>query len=248
MRIKKSISIFVITILLVFFSSIGTAQFVDYHAYVDPDGNEINIDEMAEDRKELFRQIKEDYDKVKEINPDIVGWIHYPEQTYQPIFYSGDNEKYLRHDMNGNWDKEGELFMSKASEGTFSDMSLIYGHNMGSGAKFGRLKLLRGYENFKKMQEMVIYDGQFFHTYRAFSTFYHIDGTQLFEQKGLTGETRKDYLKDIYKRSRHQLDNIDDVDFEQDVVFLQTCLIAVGLERDVVAAILVDSVSVNEIQ
>jgi len=73
-------------------------------------------------------------------NPDIVGWIAVPYTNIDyPIVQAKDNDYYLRRDLNGESAKPGTIFMDCRCPGDGSGYSIIYGHNMKSGAMFGTL-------------------------------------------------------------------------------------------------------------
>ena len=74
-------------------------------------------------------------------NPDIVGWITVPFTNIDyPIVQAKDNDYYLRRDLNREPAKPGTIFMDCRCAGDGSGYSIIYGHNMKSGAMFGTLK------------------------------------------------------------------------------------------------------------
>lgn len=84
------------------------------------------------------------FDELKAANSDIVGWI-YMTTPYisQPILRSGnDDSYYLSHGANGEYDRNGSLFMEgRYNSADFSDpCTIIYGHRMSDGAMFGNLQ------------------------------------------------------------------------------------------------------------
>ena len=82
-----------------------------------------------------------DFDALKSINPDIVGWI-YSEGTgiNYPIVQAEDNSYYLKHLFDGEINSAGCIFLDCRNSGDFSDLhSVIYGHHMNSGAMFSSL-------------------------------------------------------------------------------------------------------------
>ena len=88
------------------------------------------------------------FDELREENPDIVAWIRSddPENTGidYPVFYSGDNEKYLRRDLYGKSHIAGSIFLEGLNRPDFTDYyTVIYGHNMNDGSMFGGLKKYR---------------------------------------------------------------------------------------------------------
>ena len=84
-----------------------------------------------------------DWDALRAINPDVVGWIYIPDTIVNyPIMYSGDDETYLTRDFYGNeggwWMADyGAVFLSGYNTPDFSDTnSIVYGHNLLNGSMF----------------------------------------------------------------------------------------------------------------
>ena len=80
---------------------------------------------------------------LREVNPDVTGWIRIPETKVDyPILQGEDNDFYLNH----TWEKEpnslGSIFLEHQSSSDMTDYNtIIYGHNMKNGAMFGDLDL-----------------------------------------------------------------------------------------------------------
>ena len=80
---------------------------------------------------------------LREVNPDVTGWIRIPETKVDyPILQGEDNDFYLNH----TWEKEpnslGSIFLEHQSSPDLTDYNtIIYGHNMKNGAMFGDLEL-----------------------------------------------------------------------------------------------------------
>lgn len=81
------------------------------------------------------------FDELLKTNGDVIAWI-YGANTHinYPVVQGSDNDYYLRHLLDGTWNDNGSIFMDYANSAGFSDQnSLIYGHNMKSGAMFSNL-------------------------------------------------------------------------------------------------------------
>ena len=92
-----------------------------------------------------------EYESLIEENPEFVGWISIPDTNIDyPVVQTGDNDKYLDVNFDGAKDSNGSLFVDYRSDILNSTTNtIIYGHNMRSGAMFGGLKyfLDEGYFN-----------------------------------------------------------------------------------------------------
>lgn len=92
----------------------------------DPDPETIDVD---------FGNLCADY-------PDVVGYIYSADtMIQQPIQYGKGNEYYLTHDLKGNTNNNGSIFVEQLNSGSFSDNNtIIYGHNMKTGMMFAGLR------------------------------------------------------------------------------------------------------------
>ena len=80
-----------------------------------------------------------DWEALKDSN--VVAWIKYGDTVDYPVVQGKDNNYYLKHLPNGNYSVGGSLFLNAHNASDFTDPnSIIYGHNMTSGAMFGEFK------------------------------------------------------------------------------------------------------------
>ena len=85
-----------------------------------------------------------DFDALKKLNPDVVGWIYQKDAIINyPIMRGSDNDRYLHADINKKYSVSGSIFMDYRNSADFSDFNtIVYGHHMHDGSMF---KSLRGY-------------------------------------------------------------------------------------------------------
>lgn len=87
-----------------------------------------------------------DLDALREVNPDVIGWIRIPDTRIDyPILQGEDNDYYLHHTWQKKNNLAGSIFMEHQCSGDFTDYNtILYGHNMGNGSMFaGILKYQR---------------------------------------------------------------------------------------------------------
>lgn len=111
---------------------------------VDEEGNTYTIPPTSE---EISQHISEVAEVISEFNEDYVGYLEIPGcNIYEPVVQGDDNDKYLRTNIYGNYNKAGTIFMdyrcSLTNEYTSPNI-VIYGHNQEDGTMFGRLKLYK---------------------------------------------------------------------------------------------------------
>ncbi len=84
-----------------------------------------------------------DWDALRAINPDIVGWIRFkePKVIDYPVVQGKDNSTYLKKSFGANYIKAGTIFINCDNTPDFGDWNtIIYGHNMNDGSMFASLK------------------------------------------------------------------------------------------------------------
>ena len=79
---------------------------------------------------------------LREINPDVVGWITIPEtQINYPLMQGEDNDFYLHHTWKGDKNSVGSIFLETlCSPDLMGDNTILYGHNMADGSMFNDLR------------------------------------------------------------------------------------------------------------
>lgn len=91
-----------------------------------------------------LEDLQVDWDALRAINPDVVGWVYIPGTIVNyPIVHTDDDERYLTYDFNGEqgWGATfGTIFLQAANAGDFSDPNnIIYGHHLNNGSMFACL-------------------------------------------------------------------------------------------------------------
>ena len=77
------------------------------------------------------------YNKVKELNNDVIGWIRIENTNIDyPILYK-DNSAYLYNDYRGTYNFSGSIFLDESCGGKLEQVALLHGHNMKDGTMFG---------------------------------------------------------------------------------------------------------------
>ena len=86
-----------------------------------------------------------DFDSLREVNPDIVGWLFYESTNINyPIVQGKDNDYYLHITFEGTWSVGGTLFVDAVTEDPFNQFNtIVYGHHMQDHSMFGDLKELK---------------------------------------------------------------------------------------------------------
>ena len=89
-----------------------------------------------------------DFDKLREINPDVIGWLKYEDTVIDyPVVQGENNDMYLSMLFDRTWGGCGTLFADCITEAPFRQFNtIVYGHHMKDGTMFACLKELRDTE------------------------------------------------------------------------------------------------------
>lgn len=182
--------------------------------------------EIAGPNAQLKPPIEVDFDKLKSVNEDVVGWIYVdalPDISY-PIVKGKDNQTYLHQTYEKNYNFAGTIFVDYENSGDFSDCNtLVYGHNMKNGSMFGHLKKFREDDKLYKQDKYFwILTPERNYRYEiitAYTTGVNSDTYTLF--KG-PGEEFEKYLETIKGYSEIQTDDTD-LTIKDRIVTLSTC-------------------------
>lgn len=97
-----------------------------------------------------------DWNKLKEINKDIIAWIEIPDTIINYPILKDNNLYYLKHSYNKKYNSNGSIFTT--NKNPFEEFeTLLYGHNMKNGSMFSILD--------KYMDEDFLYTHQKFKIY-----------------------------------------------------------------------------------
>ena len=238
---KKKSDVLLTIALIVAIAVFCYAAFNLYHIYTEykKGTDEYNqIEEMAVTERDadsgeaagpnaqLKPPIEVDFDKLKSVNEDVVGWIYVdalPDISY-PIVKGKDNQTYLHQTYEKNYNFAGTIFVDYENSGDFSDCNtLVYGHNMKNGSMFGHLKKFREDDKLYKQDKYFwILTPERNYRYEiisAYTTGVNSDTYTLF--KG-PGEEFEKYLETIKGYSEIQTDDTD-LTIKDKIVTLSTC-------------------------
>ena len=118
-------------------------EYDNLRGYTDEDAADkkhvLTAEEVASGQ--LKCPISVDFDALKEINEDIIGWIYIKDVDISyPITQSKDNDYYLHRTFRRTYNFAGSIFADFENASDFSDPNtILYGHNMKNDSMFGRL-------------------------------------------------------------------------------------------------------------
>ena len=180
-----------------------------------------------------------DFDALKAINPDIVGWLYIDvEDISYPIVRADDNDYYLHRTFEKTENFAGSIFMECKNSGDFSDRNtILYGHNMKDGSMFGKLSSLYDFQDYLIDDSFWVITPDAAYRYKLFNlerTVSDGDVYTLFPE-GAAG--LKEYIEARVKESLVKFD-IGEYDENSKIITLSTCVSSDGDGRFVVQGIL----------
>lgn len=150
--------------------------------------------------------VKIEFDQLKKVNPDVIGWIRFDNQEETginyPVLHAESNEKYLRTDLYGNSHIAGCIFLESLNTADFSDYyNIIYGHNMTDGSMFGNLKKYKEEGFWKKNQYFTVYTEEKAYRYRIFSYEDAVNGGNVYKVGYQPGKEYQDFISEMINHS-----------------------------------------------
>lgn len=100
-----------------------------------------------------------DFRALNNLNKDVIGWIYIPDtRVDEPILKGRNNDSYLRTNLYGEYMVAGTIFIDENDGKDFNDdKTIIYGHNMTNGTRFGQLSKFQRFEFFDEHPNVYIY-------------------------------------------------------------------------------------------
>lgn len=182
---------------------------------------------------------KIDFDKLSEINPDVVAWIKLEgENIDYPIVQTTDNDKYLVTMFDGTVGGCGTLFVDCRSNNPFKGTNtVIYGHHMKDGSMFAALRFYSDKAYAEEHPNFTLYTPNTTCDVEV-AAYMVIDAEdQLYDNDYINSKGPKAWVK----RAQSKASYLTGVEMgEKDhYVMLSTCLKATGRDRIVVIGKLV---------
>lgn len=193
---------------------------------------------------------KIDWDKLLDINKEIVGWIQIDNSNidYPVLWHKSDDRStqyYLSHNYQGDYDAYGSIFLDyRCTKGTDSKNTVIHGHHMNDGSMFADLLKYGGtsgnLDYYKKSPtiEFDTPDGD--GTYKIISVFktntLSMHG-EFFNYMIGNFQNDKDFMNYVYNVRMRSLFNCPvDVNEDDELITLSTCSYEFDQFRTVVVA------------
>ena len=213
--------ILLVVCLAVFLYSAGNLLNIGYKYHkLDSDNNKLQEKVVTEVKQDSPLDRKIDFNQLKSINEDIIGWIYIPNTNIDYALLKGKtNDTYIHTNYEKKYSFGGSIFLDEDNNTSLTDSNtIIYGHNMKNGAMFANIKKFADHDYFINHPEVYIYlpDGSI-NVYSVYSTKI-IDATSDYYLKDIDYASYVANAKSSAKQSR-------DVDTQNGapLLLLSTC-------------------------
>lgn len=113
-----------------------------------------------------------DLDALKEVNPDVLGWLEIPGVLSYPLVQAGDNQYYLNRSWNGEYNACGSIFLECENNPDLCDFhTIVYGHRMDNDSMFGVLRFYQQQDFWQEHPRFYVADGNCVREYEIFAAF-----------------------------------------------------------------------------
>ena len=166
-----------------------------------------------------------DFDKLKEINTDIVGFIEVDNTNISyPVVKSSDNRYYLNHSYKKEKNNIGSIFLDYRNDlDNLSKNNIIYGHGRLDNTMFGSLNNLLNSSNLdsKESYYITLSTPNSIMTFKIFSVYTIPKESYYIKTYFSSNKYFKEFLETIMKRSIYNFNT--DVNTNDKILTLSTC-------------------------
>lgn len=169
-----------------------------------------------------------DFEKLKKINPDVVGWIVVEDTNISfPVVKGKDNEYYLHKNFEKQDNYAGAIFMDYEADNTFNrpfENVFIYGHNVQYGGMFSELEKYcdkgSGESFYKKHPYVYYYSPEGCYKLQVFSA-YVANGNLKGQKRFANAQEYQEYIDKVKSKSRY--DTGTNMSSKDKMITLYTC-------------------------
>ena len=215
MKSTKYVILIILTCIIVF----SLSAYIILRDFNELTKNNKAIENLIKNTTEVNKDTKEknfDWNSIKSINDDIVGWIEIDGTNISYPILKDKNLYYLKHSFEREYNSNGSIFTTNLMPFEDSETE-IYGHNMRNGSMFSNLDnylnkdFLYSYPSFK------IYTPEFNYEAFIFSVYFIDIENEINNIKHLNFNEKINYYK---KMTKFQFENDCTIN---KIVKLSTC-------------------------
>lgn len=160
---------------------------------------------------------------LREVNPDVAGWLYIPgTEISHPILQGPDNDYYLRHTWEKKWNSAGSIFMDWHCSRDFGDFNtIVYGHRMNNGTMFAPLHAYEDPDFWREHPSVYVAAEAGVYRYDIFAAWEPSVSSTVYTMDFDTPEKRQAFVKLCMESSRIDTGVVPDSDDK--LLTLSTC-------------------------
>ena len=171
-----------------------------------------------------YSSLSWDYPALLKLCGDAAGYIYQKDVLSYPVVQAEDNDKYLRHLLNGEYNIAGTLFVdARYPEGLDGRYSIIYGHNMDDGSMFGSITSYKDEAYYKAHPEWELYIGEDCYSYHVLAAFETEAEGFAFQFEPLSDEEFLELIREAKELCPYETD-APEITKDSVVTVLSTCI------------------------
>ena len=180
-------------------------------------------DQRSEDLSKPADLPEINFKALREVNPDVIGWIYSPNTTINyPVVQGDDNAYYLKHLADGTENRNGCPFLDVQNRPDFTDdNSIIYGHHMQNGTMFAGISWYEDQSYYDEHPVMYLMTPEAAYRIELFSGYITTMDSSAYMQNFGSVREHKDWLKEVSGRSDFRA-NLEISAYDR-VITLSTC-------------------------
>lgn len=158
--VRRAVSTLVLIVAIGVFCFSAFQLYQIFYGYHEGEKEYEDIVGMAVIENETGDEFEVNFDALKEVNSDVVGWIRFIEPSIinYPVVQGRDNDKYLHKTFKGYDNTVGSIFVNAYNNADFNDQNtIIYGHYMYNGTMFNDLDKYKDQEFWERYPFFYIY-------------------------------------------------------------------------------------------
>lgn len=225
-----NISIIITIFIAIIFLCISFTGFKEqYETKKEYENIKENVFNTNISKKDKSNVASPNFNKLREINPDITCWITIPNTSidYPVVMAKNNNNFYLNHDIKGLYSQYGSIFTDYRLYGNplNSKNCIIYGHNMGryTDSMFSSLINFRDKKYYKKHKDIYIYTEKGMKKYKIISIMKADNESSAYNLTFETDDEYKKWVKECVEKSMIECNDVNITDITN-VVTLSTCI------------------------
>ena len=188
----------------------------DFLEHKESNDSSIELIEKVITEEKTEKDIEIDWEKLKNINEDIIGWIKIDNTNINYPIIKNENNYYLKHSFDKKYNSNGAIFTTNIFPFK-DDETIVYGHNMKNGSMFSNLGKYLNKEFLDLHSKYKIYTVDKNYEATIFSVYSIGVNEEMQNLKLLNFDERVKYYKNISKYKIEYNENINKI------VKLSTC-------------------------